>query len=416
MKEGSAMTNISSTVSDRYFLLTEQYINTYSKFISHDATELKLAKWMKDAELIMMGVHETFRGYPYKASDKKLLATSTDPKKLISYTKGADYWNTTNDFMDGCISITEYLDEACGNEDKPILSEEQANHLIKYGSNPYWRQSIHITKKNAPKLYERLKKLGYTNVDIAIALPIPLPMGLFETAIVEKEDGDNIYLLFNSQIISSAFILEDSKSDLNKMYYQIDEVNSIRRRADQLAFLNHYLRICMNNLKNVEMSLLLKFEDDKIIIEDRGFFKTNYIWNVEVFHKTGRKNDLDESDEFDWHHYYSLNAMDAQKYLFGHFSRKKLREAHRNGELHPFAYIKHPELNEDSEFVQSDKEYRAYAMNIDKSNYYPNILTNALVLVDRNTNKIITEGAEPENYEYISNCEDFSSPDPILEF
>ena len=54
-------------------------------------------------------------------------------------------------------------------------------------------------------------------------------------------------------------------------------------------------------------------------------------------------------------------------------------------------------------------------MDIDKSNYYSNILTNALVLVDRNTNKIITEGAEPENYEYISNCEDFSSPDPILE-
>lgn len=410
------MTNI-STVSDRYFLVTEQYINTYRKFISPNSPDLKLAKWMHKANITMVAVNETFRGYPYKVANKKLLASSTDPRKLISYTKGADYWNTTNNFMDGCISVTEYIDEACGNKDKPIVSIDQANDLINYGANPYWRQSIRLTKKNTPKLYKKLKDLGYSNVDIAIALPTPLPVSLFETAMVEKEYKDNIYLMFNSQMISSAFILEDNTNDFNKMYYKIDEAHSMRRKADQMAYLNHYLRICMNNLKTFEMALLFNFKDGKIVIEDRGFSRINEcFWNVEVFHKIGRKNDLDESDEIDWHHYHSLNAMDAQKYLFGHYSRKQLREAHQNGTLHPFAYMKHPELKEDSEYVQSDKEYKNSARKIDKSNYYPNILTNALVLVDRNTNKIITEGAEPENYEYISNCKDFESPDPILEF
>lgn len=222
--------------------------------------------------------------------------------------------------------------------------------------------------------------------------------------------------MFNSQLISSAFILEDNNNDFNEMYYQIDNENSIRRKADQLAYLNRYLRICMNNLKTIEMALLLNFKDGKIIIEDRGFSRINYLWNVEVFHKIGRKNDLDESDEFDWNHYYSLNSMDAQKYLFGYYSRKQLREAHQNGTLHPFAYMKHPELREDADYVQFDKESKSYAREIDKSDYYPNILTNALVLVDRNTKEIITEGAKQENYDYIKNCKDFSYPEPILEF
>lgn len=399
-------------ITSDYFDLTNAYIQKYSDQIRFQEDK-EFGDTSSDLRAIFVVTKNLYSGIPYDLKNKKLLKDSLDPMKLMHFNKGQTYWDNPEYVFDNCKSVLEYLDAKSSNLDEPILNQAKFYELINKDCNSYWKQSLPITKKQLPKLYNHLKSLDILDSSIAIGLPQVLPLSVFESAIMEKEEDDHLIVLFNIQTLDELFILEDKTDTYFDKYYQIDQYSSLLSNADDRAYRNNKLRISLNNVKTYQISLKIKLTETGFDIVNRHIIRIKQSPNVEVFHKIGRKNEAADEMKFDWDHYYSLNSMEAQSYMLGYAAKKQLLQAHAAGELHPFAYMKHPELNSDSVFRQTDKQYLRLATSIDEEDYFAKIILDSVIGVNESNKTIISSNYTKENEDYIKNVSSFDRPSPI---
>lgn len=405
------MTN-NQFISSEYFDLTNAYIQKYSDQIRFEEDE-DFKNLSQDLRGIFIVTKNLYQGVPYDTKAKSLLKDSLDPMKLMTFQKGQLYWDSPEYIFDGSKSITEYLDTKASNSEEPIISKDKLISLLNKGCNAYWKQSLPITNATLPKLYKHLKSIDITKASIAIGLPQVLPLSVFESAIMEKEEDGHLIILFNIQTLDELFMLEDSYDDYLDKYYQIDQYSSILNEADANAYRNKKLRISLNSIKNYQISLKLKLTATGFAIVNRCIIRTKKASNVEVFHKIGRKNEECDDLKFDWNYYYSLNAMEAQSYMLGYSAKKQLLQAHANGELHPFAYLKHPELDPNSKFRQIDSQYLRLADSIDFDNEFAKIILDSVIGVNEDNRTIISNNFTQLNKDFIASIDSFSRPSPI---
>lgn len=368
---------------------------------------------------------DLFRGFPFDIDKQQFLAESIDPRRCLYFDNRDMFWNKDNGSSGEADSMTFYMDFLTGQFEKyedftydEIASEEELKRLILNGSNAYWRQSIKLSSKYQPMLYSKLKKLGYEDPSIVLALPQPLPVSLFETSFVEKQlNANELYVSFAMQSIDLAQMLKRNDDGFNDKYYLIDK-DSFHSYIDSGIYNSRYLRISLIDIKTYLISLHLEFNENGFIIKERSINRLATNPGVEVFNKLLRKNGYLEAPEehFDLDYYHSLDSNAAQKYMFGFSIRKRLRENLQNGPgIIPLMRGAYPELDPDSKYNQLEKRLQKMADNLDPNDDYSKINLNSIVFYDENTKKIISNGFSKINKNYFNSISLFR-PEPILEY